>query len=101
MYVGNARSLPSSGAPCFTHLVRGITYIRLGLKSVPGTNTLAYHGNSYITIVKSFVTLGPGVTIKEHFIFVSDAPDNKAKVYEPGKTFKSSIMFVSNVRNSR
>ena len=38
------------------------TNIRLGWKSLPGTNTLAYYENSLIADVKSFIRLGPGVT---------------------------------------
>jgi hypothetical protein len=35
--------------------------IRLGWKFSPGTNTLAYYENLYITAVKSFIGLAPGV----------------------------------------
>ncbi len=37
-----------------------LTNIRLGWKSLPGTNTLAYYENSKITDGKSFITLTPG-----------------------------------------
>ncbi len=32
--------------------------VRIGWKGWPGTNTLAYYANSYITDVKGFVTVG-------------------------------------------
>ncbi len=35
-------------------------FFRQGLKSLPGTNTLAYYKNSQIMDVKSFITLAPG-----------------------------------------
>jgi len=35
--------------------------MRLGYKGLPGTNTLTYYENPYITDIKSFITLGPGV----------------------------------------
>jgi hypothetical protein len=35
-------------------------FVRPGLKSLPGTNSLAYCKNSLITIVKSFITLASG-----------------------------------------
>ncbi len=35
--------------------------ISLGWKGFPGTNALAYYKNSYLTAVKSFITLAPGV----------------------------------------
>jgi hypothetical protein len=34
---------------------------RLDWKGLPGTNTLAYYKNSYITDKKSFITLASGV----------------------------------------
>jgi hypothetical protein len=37
------------------------TNIRLGKKGLPETSTLAYHDNSYIATVKSYVTFCPGV----------------------------------------
>ncbi len=36
-----------------------LSNITLGCKSLPRTNTLAYHKHSQITVVKSFVTFGP------------------------------------------
>jgi hypothetical protein len=35
--------------------------IRLGWKRLRETNTLAYYEHSYITVVKSFMTLAPGL----------------------------------------
>jgi hypothetical protein len=35
--------------------------IRLGWKSLSGTNTLAYYENSQIAAVNSFITLAPGL----------------------------------------
>jgi hypothetical protein len=36
-------------------------FVRIGWKSLSGTNALAYYENSLITAVKSFTTLAPGV----------------------------------------
>ncbi len=36
-----------------------LTNIKLGLKGLSRTNTLAYYGQSQITDVKSLITLGP------------------------------------------
>ncbi len=35
-------------------------FVRLGLKSLPSTNTLAHYQKNLITAVKSFITLAPG-----------------------------------------
>ncbi len=34
-------------------------FVRLDWKSLPGANTTYYYENSKITVVKSFITLGP------------------------------------------
>ncbi len=36
-------------------------FVRIDLKSLPGTNTLAYYESSKITDKQSFTTLGPGL----------------------------------------
>jgi hypothetical protein len=64
-FVGEARSLPYSGAPekRFTQVALALpANIRLGWKGLPGTNTLAYYKTPKITVAKSFITLatGPG-----------------------------------------
>jgi hypothetical protein len=41
--------------------------VRLGLKSMPGTNTLAYYVNLLITDKKSFMTLGPGPNVIKNY----------------------------------
>ncbi len=51
MFVGKASSLPYSGAP--------ETNIKLDLKGLPWTNTLAYYDHSYLMDIKSFITLDP------------------------------------------
>ncbi len=38
-------------------------FVRLGLRSLPVTNTKAYCENSYITYAKSLITLALGVNI--------------------------------------
>jgi hypothetical protein len=64
MFAGKAGAY-SSGTPFKDPTIRGIilldlpTNIRLGWKSVPGTDTLAYYEDSKITAVKSFITLTP------------------------------------------
>ncbi len=50
-----------SVVPLYGRLLVSPTNIRLGWKSLPGTNTLASYKNPYITAVKSFITLAPGV----------------------------------------
>jgi hypothetical protein len=71
MFVGKARSPPYNGAPerCFTwvHLGKLWAYpenIRLEWKGLSATNTLAYYKNMYITAVKGFIELAPGVNLK-------------------------------------
>jgi hypothetical protein len=49
-----------SGALLFGRLLSSPTNVKLGWKSLPGTNTLAYYKNPYITDKESFITLGPG-----------------------------------------
>jgi hypothetical protein len=46
--------------------------IRQGWKGLPGTDTVAYYENSYITDIKRFVSLGPGVNVIKTFFFVTD-----------------------------
>jgi hypothetical protein len=43
------------------------TNIRLGCKGLPGSSTLAYHENQYITGVKSFIILAPDVISDMNF----------------------------------
>jgi hypothetical protein len=45
-------------------------FVRIGWKSLSGTNVLAYYKNSYIMAVKSFITLGPGANVIKLFMFV-------------------------------
>ncbi len=47
----------------FTAVVYESRVFRLGLKTLLGTNTLAYYENSSIKIVKRFKTLGPMLLI--------------------------------------
>jgi hypothetical protein len=49
----------------FLSVIYGFSYqarvfVRLDWKSLPMTNTLAYHENAQFTALKSFITLGPG-----------------------------------------
>jgi hypothetical protein len=41
-------------------------FVRIGWKSLSGTDTLAYYKNS-LTAGKGFITLGPGVNFIKHF----------------------------------
>ncbi len=41
------------------NLMYALTNIRLGWKALPGTNTLAYYEDSYITAVKSNIASAP------------------------------------------
>jgi hypothetical protein len=45
-------------------------FVRLGLKSLPRTNTLCYYANSYIPGVRSFTTLAPGPKVLKLFTSV-------------------------------
>ncbi len=56
-----------SGPPLLGKLLALPTNIILGWKSLPGTNTLAQYENSYITAVKSFITLSPGANVIKKF----------------------------------
>ena len=40
--------------------------IRLGIKGLPGKNTLAYYEHLSVTAVKCFVTLAPVVKVLNH-----------------------------------
>jgi hypothetical protein len=51
-----------SGAPFYGRLLALPTNIRLDWKDLPGTNAQAYYEKSYLTAVKSFITLAPGIT---------------------------------------
>jgi len=54
-----------SAAPLQGRLLDLPTYIRLGWKSLRGTNTLPYLKNSWITNKKTFITLVPGSKFKK------------------------------------
>ncbi len=43
------------------------TRIRLMMERLPRTNGRAYYEKSYLTAVKSFITLAPGVSVVKHF----------------------------------
>ncbi len=42
-------------------------FVKIDYKSFPVTNILAYYESSYLTAVKSFITLAPGVNIMKIF----------------------------------
>ncbi len=46
------------------------TNISLSCIGFPGTNTVAYYENSYITPEKSFITLGPGIEVIKLFVVI-------------------------------
>jgi hypothetical protein len=60
--VDHLTCLPLKKAPAI------LENIRLGWKSLPGTNALAYYEHLKITAVKSFITLAPGVNVIKRFI---------------------------------
>jgi hypothetical protein len=88
---------------CFTWVGSALpTNIRLDWKGQPGTNALAYYEKSYLTAVKSFITLGtdepevppeskPGTNVMKHFLVYF----NPCGVMRPGsnviKRFTSVI----------
>jgi hypothetical protein len=55
-------------APLTSRFLALSTNMRLGWKGLPGPNTLAYYENPYITDVKSFITLDPGVIVIKLFL---------------------------------
>jgi hypothetical protein len=61
MFADKARSLSRSGMPQKCSTEKG-WYIRLDWKGLPGPNAQTYYQHSYITDVKSFITMGPGIT---------------------------------------
>ncbi len=67
MFVGKVRVLLKSGAPKRFFTLALCANIVLGWKGLPGTNTLAYYGHSYISDMKSFITLVPGPNVKKLF----------------------------------
>ncbi len=44
------------------------TNIRLSWKGLLGTNALDYYEKTYLTVVKSFITLGPGHYLTPHIM---------------------------------
>jgi hypothetical protein len=69
MFAGEARSLSTSVAHESAALLANI---RLGWKSLPGTNALAYYENLSITDKKVFITLASGAKVTKRFFFVSE-----------------------------
>jgi hypothetical protein len=72
MLVDKAKSLTRekhiSGAPLKSRLLALRTNIRLGWKSLPGSNTLAYNEKSLIVDKKSLIILKPGPNVIKHFL---------------------------------
>jgi hypothetical protein len=52
--------------------IRWPTNIRLGLKDLPGTNTLAYLFGALVMKKKRFITLAPGGNVIKLFSFITD-----------------------------
>jgi hypothetical protein len=71
MFVGEVRSLHKRGAleRCFTLVGSDLL---LDCTEFSEANTLAYYEHSKITVVKSFITFGPGVV--KIFFFVAHVP---------------------------
>ncbi len=55
------------GAPLYSKLSALLLNPRLDWKGLPGTSTLAYREHSQIKVVKSFITLVPGVNVIKLF----------------------------------
>ncbi len=51
-----------SVVPLYGKLLALLVNIRHGRKDLPGTSTLAYNKHSYITAVKRFIRLAPGLS---------------------------------------
>ncbi len=63
VFAGKAWACPVkhiSGTPLKGKLLALPTNIRLGWKSLPGTNTLAYYENPQITAILGFIVQAPG-----------------------------------------
>ncbi len=80
MVVGKDNSLPYrehlkgallGSAPAF------LANIRQVWKGLPWTNTLVYYEHLYITTVKFFITLGPGVKVAKLFYSSPSTRPNK------------------------
>ncbi len=70
MFLGKARSLPEYAASerCVNLTGSGpIAKIRLGWKGLPGTNILAYYEHLQILVIKTSITLSPGVNLIKAF----------------------------------
>ncbi len=74
-------------------------FVRLGWKSLPGTNSLAYYGNSKNMDKKSYITLGPGTSVVKLVTTVIYICLEQARVFVPGKPFQPSLMFASRLRH--
>jgi len=61
MFMSKAGAYPSEAYTLlYGRLLTLTTNIELCWKSLPGTSTLAYYEHLLITVVKSFISLGPG-----------------------------------------
>jgi hypothetical protein len=67
---GAARVDHLLSAPLNCRLPAILSYIRLGCKSLPGTNSLAYFASTPVTKKKSFVIFPPGANVIKLFLFI-------------------------------
>jgi hypothetical protein len=83
---------------CFTRVGSGLTQnIRLGWKDLPGTNSLAYYKNQYITAVNRFYKAGPPCYLFHTLVLRNAAPSGCAfllSAHDVIKTFFSSSQAV-------
>ncbi len=66
--------------------------IRLGWKSLPGKNTVAYYENSSIADVKSFKTLVKGVKVTNFFTSSLTTRQNKLELHKSAKSCQVQIL---------
>jgi hypothetical protein len=96
MFVSKAGTYPSE-APfrCSTLLVPGLTHTTIGpgWKGLPGTNTLAYYGNPYITAAISLMIQAPGVCIIKLLKTVIKFVSSYARVLVTVSHFYPSLIF--------
>jgi hypothetical protein len=68
-------------------------FVKLNLKSLSMTNTLAYYENSKFTDKKGFITLGPGVNVYKLFLLQGELGKTSYSV-SLWQLFKASLIFV-------
>ncbi len=80
----------------YEFLYQARVFIRLGWKSLQGTNTLAYL--TLVTKKKFFATLPPGANVLKLFSSLLTMKPNKLDCLHLAKAFMSSLKFAGNTQ---